>query len=125
MKKHMRHYRGILLIFIFASFTTLYTTLKTIDHEPFAKSSTLVTYDGQICTFSKTGFPFAVITTSTEEPCSYSTVPPRSAEGIKYGSNSYFNFYGFFTNFIASSLIFTAFYLLNRKFNKYLAKVDT
>lgn len=118
MKKHVRHYSGFILILVFAVLTTSYTTLKITDHEPFSKSSTLTTYDGKVCTFSKTGYPFTVFTSVSEEPCTYSSIPPQNTIGIKYGVNSYFNLYGLLGNFIASGITFGAFYSLVRKFSK-------
>lgn len=112
MKKIARHHRGVVLILIFALVATLYTTVKVVDHEPFAKSSTLFTYDGGICTYSKTGFPFTVITSVTEEPCSYSSVPPENVAGVEIGVNTYFNYFGLIANFVVSGLVFAVFYLL-------------
>jgi hypothetical protein len=112
MKKIARHRRGIALVLVFALLATFYTTIKIVDHEPFAKSSTLYTYDGKICTYSKTGFPFTVITSVTEEPCSYSTIPPENVAGVEAGVNTYFNYFGLLANFVVSGLVFTVFYLL-------------
>lgn len=112
MNKIARHRRGVVLVLVFALLATLYTTIKIADHEPFAKSSTLYTYDGEICTYGKTGFPFTVITSVTEEPCSYSSVPPENVAGVEVGVNTYFNYFGLLANFVVSGLVFTVFYLL-------------
>lgn len=112
MNKIAKHRRGIVLVLVFALLATLYTTIKIVDHEPFAKSSNLYTYEGKICTYGKTGFPFTVITSVTEEPCSYSSIPPEDVAGVEVGVNTYFNYLGLLANFVVSGLVFAAFYLL-------------